>query len=127
MTDASSGPLYHSLGGYDAVASVVSAFAAPETAVFFRGHSRQNRQRIVQRTVDFFCALAGGPAIHTGADMVSARDGLSLTERDWHATGAHLVGALDAHAVAETEKNESLELITRYKEEIVAPTKNGAG
>ena len=132
MTAASSGSLYQRLGGYDAVASVVGdfyerAFAGSETAVFFRGHSRQSRQRIVQHTVDLFCALAGGPAIYTGADMVSAHDGLELTERDWRATGAHLVGALDGHGVAEVERNELLELITRYKDEIVAPTKDGAG
>ena len=132
MTNASSGSLYQRLGGYDAIASVVGefyerAFADPETAVFFRCHSRLSRQRIVQRTVDFFCAAADGPAIYTGADMVSAHDGLELTERDWRATGAHLVGALEAHGVAEAEKNELLELITRYKDEIVAPTKDGAG
>ena len=81
----------------------------------------------MQHTVDFFCALTGGPVIYTGADIVSAHDGLELTERDWRATGAHLVGSLDGHGVAEAEKNKLLELITRYKNEIVAPTKDGTG
>ncbi len=57
-------PLNQRLGGYDAIASIDRdfydrAFAGPETVVFFRGHSRQNRQRVVQYTVDFFRALAG--------------------------------------------------------------------
>ncbi len=130
MTDGLSESLYLRLGGYDAMASVVHdfydrAFADPETAVFFRGHSRQSRQRIVQHTVDFFCALAGGSTIYTGADMTSAHDGLDLTERDWRATGAHLVAALDGHGVAEAEKNEFLVLITDYKAEIIAPAKDG--
>ena len=106
MTGGLSEPLYQRLGGYDAMASIVRdfydrAFADPETAVFFRGH---RRQRIVQQTVDFFCALAGGSTIYTGADMTSAHDGLGLTERDWRATGAHLVAALDGHSVAEAKK-----------------------
>lgn len=132
MTDTSSGSLYDRLGGYDAVASVVHdfydrAFADPDIAVFFRGHNRRSRERIVQRTVDFFCALAGGPALYTGQDMLNAHDGLELSERDWRATGAHLLGALDGHGVAEAEKTELLALITGYKDDIVASAKDGTG
>ena len=96
MTGGLSEPLYQRLGGYDAMASTVRdlydrAFADHATAVFFCGRTRQNRQHIVQHTVDFFHALAGASTINTGADM----------------TSAHLVAVLDSRGEAETKMNFS--------------------
>lgn len=116
--------LYERLGRRPGIAAVVAAFyrrafADPSLAVFFRGHSVDSRARIVRQTVEYFCAIAGGPERYTGRDMKTAHAGLGAGETEWRNTGAHLKAALAEAGAERREADELLALVARDKDRIL--------
>ena len=116
--------LYQRLGGYDAIAAIVDDSLArlrddPRFSRFILGRSIDSRNRSRQLLVDQVCGLSGGPCLYIGRDMKTSHAGLAITEDEWNANIQHIVSSLEKFHVPQREQQEFIELINRYKDEIV--------
>jgi hemoglobin len=75
------------------------------------------RQR--QRLLELLCQETGGPCFYTGRPLGVAHKGLGITGADWDVFQKHLGASLDQLGIAGKEKGELMDLILRYKPEIV--------
>lgn len=117
-------PLYQRLGGYDAIAAVVS-----ELMVRIKGDNKLRRfydhrgadgiAREEQLLVDFLCASSGGSMVYTGRDMETVHVGMRLDEEDWKRAMAHLTATLEAFEVPENEMREVMAFHENLKPNIV--------
>src|SRR3972149_6175784 len=99
--EANARSLYHRLGGYDAIASIVGDLERrfsedPELKLFIVGTSADTGKRQSQLLVEFLCERTGGPCAYIGRDLKTAHAGLTITEVHWKATLGHLGAALEA-------------------------------
>jgi len=121
---ASGKTLYHRLGGYDVIASVIDDYMAsmrtdPSLQRFSAGRSADSRARSRQLLVEQLCALAGGPCVYIGRDMKTSHAGLGITEGEWESNMQYIARALDRHEIPVGEQAEFMELFERYKVDIV--------
>ena len=120
--------LYERLGGYDAIAAVTDDFIGrlatdKQLARFFVGHSEDSLKKIRQHVVDQLCAATGGPCVYTGRDMKTSHKGMGISESDWNAAVADLIGTLDKFKVPEKERAELLGALSGLKNDIVEQKK----
>jgi hemoglobin len=124
--DAASKPksLYHRLGGYDMIAMIVDDFGPklgrdPKIAPLVAGLSAEHRMRNRQLIVDQICQLTGGPCIYIGRSMLSAHQGLGITEDHFKQAGALMLGTLDKFKIGEPERSEFMGIIGKLAPDIV--------
>ncbi len=121
MSDKS---LYERLGGYDAIAAVVSTLMVrikddDKLRRFYDHRGADGIAREEQLLIDFLCASSGGPMVYTGRDMKPVHIGMRLGEEDWKRAMAHLTATLDAFEVPEHAKGEVMSFHENLKSEIV--------
>lgn len=63
---------------------------------------------------------AGGPEVYPGRDMVEAHEELEVTEREFDLVATEIKTTLYQVGVPEQEMNEFMEIIERYRDEVVA-------
>lgn len=117
--------LYQRLGGYDAIAAVVTEFADrlfkdPKLEKFFGGMSTDTRKRFKQLNIELVCNATGGPCEYIGRPMPQAHQGSGIGERDFDQVAGHLVSTLDKFKVPKKEKEELLGIIGGLRPAIVA-------
>jgi hemoglobin len=108
--------LYQRLGGYDAIAAVVTDFADKlfkdaKLEKFFGGMSADTRTRFKQLNVEMVCAATGGPCEYLGRSMPQAHQGSRIRDADFDQVAGHLVATLDKFKVPKKEKEELLAII----------------
>lgn len=96
--------LYTRLGGYDAVAAVVSDLLPrlqqdPSLSHFWERRPEDSLQRSKQLLIDFLCSGAGGPVYYTGRDMKTSHTGMRLSDGDWSTFMGHLHATLVAFKI----------------------------
>jgi len=116
--------LYTRLGGYDAIAAVVSDLLPrlqqdPALSLFWERRPEDSLQRSKQLLIDFLCSGAGGPVYYTGRDMKTSHKGMRLSNGDWSAFMGHLQAALDTFKIPLTERGELVNFIESTKEDMV--------
>ena len=116
--------LYERLGGYDAIAAVVSALMVrikddEKLRRFYDNRGADGIAREEQLLVDFLCSSAGGPMIYTGRDMKKVHRGMRLDEEDWKRAMVHLTATLNAFEVPEQQMREIMDFHESLKPEIV--------
>jgi hemoglobin len=116
--------LYQRLGGYDKLAAIFDdvaprLFAEPQLGRFFTGHATDSDLRQRQRLLELLCQETGGPCAYTGRPLSVAHKGLGMAEADWSVFLKHLGATLDHQGLGAKEKGEVLDLIGRYKADIV--------
>jgi len=116
--------LYERLGGYDAIAAVVSTLmvrikADDKLRRFYDHRGADGIAREEQLLVDYLCASSGGPMVYTGRDMKTLHVGMRLDGEDWTRAMAHLTDTLEAFDVPEQEKDEVMSFHEALKPEIV--------
>ena len=116
--------LYERLGGYDAIAAVVSALMVrikddEKLRRFYDNRGADGIAREEQLLVDFLCSSAGGPMIYTGRDMKTVHRGMRLDEEDWKRAMVHLTATLNAFEVPEQQMREIMDFHESLKPEIV--------
>jgi hemoglobin len=121
---ASTGSLYHRIGGYDALAAVVDDFLGrmlkdPDIEPFFHNLEPAEVQRVRQMLVDQLCEATGGPCVYVGKDMRTVHTGLAITEQDWSKAVGHLTASLNAFHVPAREQGELLAAVATLKDQIV--------
>lgn len=116
--------LYVRLGGYDAIAAVVSDLLPrlrqdPLLAHFWQRRPEDSLQRSKQLLIDFLCSNAGGPVYYTGRDMKTSHKDMRLSEADWAAFMQHLHATLDTFEVRPPERDELVAFIQGTKNDMV--------
>ena len=116
--------LYERLGGYDAVAAVVSNFlprlqADPLLARFWLNRGEDGVKREKQLLIDYLCASAGGPLFYGGRDMLMSHKGMRISEADWSALVRHLNATLDSFNVPRLERDEVVAFVESTRKDIV--------
>jgi hemoglobin len=116
--------LYERLGGYDAVAAVVSNFlprlqADPLLARFWLNRGEDGVKREKQLLIDYLCASAGGPLFYGGRDMLMSHKGMRISEADWSALVRHLNATLDSFNVPRLERDEVVAFVQSTRNDIV--------
>ena len=121
---ASGATLYQRLGGYDAIAAVTDEFITrmvldKQLGRFFVGMSKGTKTVLREHIVEFLCDLTGGPCHYIGKDLKPAHEGLGITESDWRLAVAHLVASLNKFNVAPRERDDFVNAIAVFKDDIV--------
>jgi hemoglobin len=116
--------LYTRLGGYDAIAAVVSDLLPrlqqdPALSNFWERRPEDSLQRSKQLLIDFLCSGAGGPVYYTGRDMKTSHKGMRLSDGDWSAFMGHLHATLGTFKIPLTEREELVTFIESTKEDMV--------
>jgi hemoglobin len=114
-------PLFDRLGGKPAIEAVVDEFLSrvavdEKINASFAG---ANLPKLRQRLVELFCVGTGGPCTYSGRDMKTAHAGMGVTNAQWDAIAADLIGTLDKFQVPEKEKGELLAIVVPMKKDIV--------
>jgi hemoglobin len=116
--------LYERLGGYDAIAALVTEHTIRQRADrrFSRlsgGRSADTKKRSLQLNIDYMCKITGGSNYYVGRDMKTAHAGLGITESEWNASMRHWEEALDKCKVSKKERGEFLALVGKTRKDIV--------
>lgn len=116
--------LYARLGGYDAIAAVSEDLVArlradPQLGRFWAHRGEDGIRREKQLLIDFLCASAGGPLYYRGRDMVTAHQGMRISEEDWQVFLGHLNATLDKFSVPAQERKEVLAFVNSTKADMV--------
>lgn len=123
--------LYKRLGGYDAIAAIISDLFQflrddPRFNRFGLGRSLDSKIRVQQLTIEQICALAEGPCVYLGRDMKTSHRGLNITKDEWQANLDLTRKALSKNNIGDREQTEFLALFERFRSEIVeAPPVSG--
>jgi len=123
--------LYERLGGAAAIRSVVDTMvahaAADEELNFTRaGTAREwqatpeNVELLKERLVQFVGSATGGPEQYEGRDMVTAHQGMEITNEEFDRLAGHLQMALRVHDVPEDLQNELFAIVETTRPQIVA-------
>jgi hemoglobin len=127
--------LYERIGGMPAVEAFVDEFIArlvknpvimanPKVSEFVEkgageGAQRRDAAHLRRMLIDQICEAAGGPCKYTGRDMKTTHTGLGITEAEWNAGAADLVGTLDKLGVKGRERDEIVAFVVATKKDIV--------
>ena len=116
--------LYQRLGGYDAIAAVVTEFADrlfkdPKLEKLFGGMSIDTRKRFKQLNIELVCNATGGPCEYLGRSMPQSHQGSGIRDGDFDQVAGHLVATLDKFKVPKKEKDELLAIIGGLRPAIV--------
>jgi hemoglobin len=116
--------LYERLGGYDAIAELVTEHTIRQRADrrfsrFSGGRSADTKKRSLQLNIDYMCKITEGSKYYLGRDMKTAHAGLGITESEWDASMRHWEETLDKFKVSKKERGELLALIGKTRRDIV--------
>lgn len=116
--------LYERLGGYDALSAVANdllprLIADSRLGRFWQHRGEDGVAREKQLLIDFLASNSGGPMYYTGRDMKLSHRGMCISESDWTSFMGHLGATLDAFAVPEPERGETVAFIESTKADIV--------
>lgn len=121
MSEAS---LYERLGGYDAISAVANALlqrlqADALLSRFWEHRGLDGVEREKQLLIDYLCHNSGGPMYYTGRDMVTAHEGMRISDEDWQRLVTHLKETLASFSVPEKEAEEVVGFINSTYQDIV--------
>jgi hemoglobin len=116
--------LYERLGGYDAIAAVVSDLLPrlrgdPQLGHFWQYRSEDNLKRSKQLLIDFLCSSAGGPVYYAGRDMNTSHKGMNISEANWTVFLGHLNTTLDCFQVAQAERDDLVAFVQSTRIDMV--------
>lgn len=116
--------LYERLGGYDAIAAVVSDFADrlvadPKLSRSFGGFSADRLRQFKEFNTQLICQATGGPCRYLGRDMTTTHKGSRVTAEEFDIVAGHLVESLDKFGVKDPEKTELLTIVGSLRPQIV--------
>jgi hemoglobin len=118
--------LYKSLGGKQAIASVVDDFVGRVAAddrinSYFKATAADPKRlaKFKKNLVDQICEAAGGPCKYKGKDMKAAHAGMGIASADFDALVQDLVTSLDKFMVKDGDKQALLGVLGPMKKDIV--------
>ena len=120
MTTLVEESFYERVGGYNAIARVVSdlydrMLKDPHIWYYWKGRSTDSRATECRLYTDLVCASAGGPAIFQVQDMKTTYTGLGISKVEWEFFVNLAAETVDQSRLTEREKEELFSLLTRSK------------
>jgi hemoglobin len=124
-SQAQAGSLYERLGGDAGLTDIANELIDqsaqdPDTRRSFHKVDIGRLKRLLKEQL---CELTGGPCRYTGDTMQHVHGGLGITEGEFYGMVDHLRAILDAHGVAQADKNALLALLAPMKRDIVEEPK----
>ena len=123
--------LFERLGGQPAVEAVIGEFVAraaadPKVNFIRTGQPRtfdptpENLEKLKKHLVQFVSVATGAQdVVYEGQDMKTAHEGMKITNAEFDAIAADLIGALDKFNVPEKEKSELMAIVGTTRGQIV--------
>jgi hemoglobin len=120
MTTVAENSLYERLGGYEAIAGIISNLydrmvSDPQVWYYWKGHSSDNKAAERQLFTDLVCASAGGPVIFQAQDLKTNHKGLGISKVEWEFFVTLAAETLDQTSLNEGKKEELFCLLARSK------------
>jgi hemoglobin len=114
-------PLYHRLGGDEAITAVVDEFyervlADDRLAPMFE---EVDMDALRAHQAQFISSVTGGPVDYTGADMHAAHQHLDVTHDQFALVATHLRESLEAFDVADEDVDTVLSVVGDLEAQIV--------
>ena len=114
--------LFDRLGGQEGLTAIVEGLisnigADPKTRLHF---TNINIGRFKTKMVEYLCEQTGGPCKYTGVDIKAAHAPLQLGNAAFDAFMEDLTKSLDNKQVAQSDKDELLELLGKLRPDVVA-------
>jgi hemoglobin len=91
----------------------------PQMARFVSAMNLERRKRNRQLTVDYLCAMSGGPVLYLGQDMKTAHAGLEISSSEWEIAMDHVQRAISKLKLPDSEGKVLLALFLNLKDQIV--------
>ncbi len=112
--------LYQRLGGYDAIAAIVTDYinairADPMFSRFSTSRGTDKKKRDLQLNIDYMCKLAGGSHYYMGRDMKTTHEGLGINMKEWRANMKYLAEALDKNHGPQKRKERGTSTSRRFE------------
>ncbi len=113
--------LYRELGGMEGITRVVDLSLqrinsdARINTLFAKTDHNDLRRLVIEQ----ICEATGGPCKYTGRSMEEAHSGLNLTDKDFDAFVADLVGAMDDAKVPKATQKKLLALLSPMRPQVV--------
>lgn len=122
MSTAADASVYESIGGEEALVTVVDDFyervlADPQLAPFFAG---ANMNALKGKQVEFFAAALGGPSAYKGQTMKQVHAGRGISQTDFDKVAYHLTNSLAAAGVPGDLVNQIIGAIAPLADDIVS-------
>ena len=122
MSTTADASIYETIGGEDALVSVVDDFydrvlADPQLAPYFQG---TRMPALKGKSVEFFATALGGPDVYQGQTMKAIHQGRGISQSDFDKVAYHLTNSLVAAGVPGTIVNEIIGAIAPLADDIVA-------
>lgn len=114
--------LYQRLGGADGIARIVEDAVDAHLAnplIKARYLSSPDIAHTKRMAFEFFCAGAGGPQEYTGKDMLTAHQGMNISEQEFIAVVDDILGAMAHHQVGDEEQKDVLAVLYSLKDQII--------
>lgn len=113
--------LFDRLGGSDAIRKISSDLvdnhmSNAKISARFAGSDVDNLKKVAG---DFFITGAGGPAVYSGADMITAHKHMNISGEEFLAVLDDAVGALEKNNVGQREKEEVLFILYSLKGQVM--------
>ena len=120
MTTLVGKSFYERLGGYNAIAGVVSdlydrMLNDPHIWYYWKGRSTDSMATECRLYTDLVCASAGGPVIFQVQDMKTTYTGLGISKVEWEFFVNLAAETVDQSRLTERAKEELFSLLTRSK------------
>ena len=114
--------LYQRLGGATGIAALVDDVMAAHLTnpiVKTRFQNIKDLDRAKKMAREFFCAGSGGPEAYTGKDMLTAHEGMNISEQEYLAVTDDIVGAMGKHGLSEDTKKDVIAILYSLKDKII--------
>ncbi len=114
--------LYERLGGAKGITQLVDDAVDAHLGnpvVMTRFQNTADIEHAKRMSVEFFCAGSGGPESYTGRDMLTAHQGMNISEQEYIAVVDDILGAMDKNQLAEDVKKDVLSILYSLKNEII--------
>lgn len=116
--------LYDRLGGYNAVAAVVTDLfprlaGDKQLGRFWAHRGDDGIAREKQLIIDFIANKAGGDLYYTGRDMKISHVGMRISESDWDILMKHISATLDKFKLAKRERQDVIDFMESTKADMV--------
>ncbi|MGH8532181.1 MAG: group I truncated hemoglobin [Gammaproteobacteria bacterium] len=119
--------LFERLGGQEGITAIVEGLisnigADPRTRLYF---TNIDIGRFKTKMVEYLCEQTGGPCKYTGGEMKARHAPLQIENAAFDAFMEDLTKALDNKQVAQSDKDELLEIHRKLKPDVVATHSGG--
>ena len=117
-----SSTLYELLGGETGITQIVEDAVNAHLnnpVIQSRFQHGANIERAKKMSVEFFCAGSGGPQSYSGRDMVSAHQGMNISEQEFMAVVDDVLEALDKNAIGAEARQQVLSILYGLKGQII--------